>query len=76
MDHNEGMPNLSYVVKLNRCWCDCGKYQAFRVHCSHVILACAHARQDAYSILSDIYKAITIMNVCNEDFAVLPMEEY
>jgi hypothetical protein len=26
MDLNKGMPNLSYVVKLNRSWCDYGKF--------------------------------------------------
>ncbi|CAK8568754.1 unnamed protein product [Lathyrus sativus] len=76
MDHSEGRPNFSYVVRLNRCWCDYGKYQAFRVPCSHVIAACAHARQDAYGYLSDVYKAINVMNVYNEGFAVLPMEDY
>ncbi|CAK8566447.1 unnamed protein product [Lathyrus sativus] len=76
MDHNEGKPDLSYVVRLNRCWCDCVKYQAFRVPCSHVIAACAHARQDAYGYLSDVYKAINIMSVYNEGFTVLPMEDY
>ncbi|CAK8575841.1 unnamed protein product [Lathyrus sativus] len=76
MDHNEGRPNLSYAIRLNRCWCDCGNYQAFLVPCSHVIAACAHARQDAYGYLSDVYKAINVMNVYNEGFTVLPMEDY
>ena len=76
MDHNEGMPNLFYVVRLNRSWCDCGKFQVFRIPCSHVIAACAHTRQDAYNHLFDVYKAITVMNVYNESFSVLAMEEY
>ncbi|CAK8534128.1 unnamed protein product [Lathyrus sativus] len=76
MDHNEGRPNLSYAVSLNRCWCDCGKYQAFRLPCSHVIAECAHARQDAYGYLSDVYKVINVMNAYNEGFAVLPIKDY
>ncbi|CAK8535186.1 unnamed protein product [Lathyrus sativus] len=66
----------SYAVRLYRCRCDCGKYQAFSVPCSRDIAACAHAPQDAYSHLSDVYKAINVMNVYSKGFAVLPMEEY
>ena len=76
MDHNEGRPNLSYDVKLNRSWCDCGKFQAFCIPCSHVIAVYTHTRQDAYSHLYDVYKAITVMNMYNKSFSVLPMEEY
>jgi hypothetical protein len=76
MDHNEGRPNLAYVVRLKRSWCDCGKFQAFHIPCSHVIAACAYTRQDAYNHLSDVYKANTIMNVYSQSFSVLPMEDY
>jgi hypothetical protein len=76
MDHNEGRPNLAYAVKLNRSWCDCEKFQAFRILCSHVIVARTHTRYDAHNHLSDVYKAITVMNVYNKSFSVLPMEEY
>ncbi|KAI5448199.1 hypothetical protein KIW84_015572 [Lathyrus oleraceus] len=76
MDHNEGRPNLAYAVRLNKSWCDCGKFQAFRIPCSHVIASCAYTRQDAYSHLFDVYKANTIMNIYNQSFSVLPMEDY
>jgi hypothetical protein len=76
MDHNEGRTNLSYAVRLNRSWCDCGKFQAFRIPFSHVIVACTHTLQDAYNHISDVYKTITVMNVYNKSFSVLPMEKY
>ena len=76
MDHNEGRPNLSYAVKLNRSWCDCVKFQAYCILCSHVITTCAHTHQDAYNHLFDVYKAIIVMNAYNKNFSVLPMEEY
>lgn len=46
MDHNEGRPRGYYRVELDRSWCDCGKFQAFRMPCSHVLAACAHARNE------------------------------
>ena len=76
MGNSDGRPNLAYAVKLHRSWCDCGKFQAFRIPCSHVIAACAYTRQDAYTHLSDVYKANTIMNVYSQSFSVLPMEDY
>ena len=46
MDHNEGMSRGHYRVKLDRDWCDCGKFQVFRMLCSHVMAACSKVRQD------------------------------
>lgn len=52
----------------------------FNVKCTdsrrYVIVACTHTPQDAYNRLSDVYKAINIMNVYNESFVVLAIEEY
>lgn len=76
MDHNEGRPNLSYAVRLSNGWCDCGKFQAFRMPCSHVIAACAYTRWDAYSHLSNVYRVDSLMNVYNKCFHVVAMEEY
>ena len=75
MDHNGGRPNLSYVIRLNRSWCHCGKFQAFRMPCSHVIATCAYTLQDAYSHLSNVYRVDSIMNVYSECFHVVVMEE-
>lgn len=60
MDHNDGRPNLTYVVKLNRGGCNCGKFQTFRVPCSHVIVACTYTRQSAYIQLSDVTRSLTL----------------
>lgn len=59
MDHNEGMPNLAYAVRLNTDWCHCEKFQVFHIPCSHVIAACAYTHMDAYSHLSNVYGSIT-----------------
>src|ERR1044072_9638413 len=46
IDHNKGLARQEYRVKLPSRWCDCGKFQAFRMSCSHVIESCAHVHQD------------------------------
>ncbi|XP_073222422.1 uncharacterized protein [Cicer arietinum] len=40
----EVQPIGHFEVNLQRKWCDCGKFQALHVPCSHVIDACSYAR--------------------------------
>ena len=63
IDHNEGLPRQEYRVMLPSRWCDCGRFQAFRMLCSHVIAACAHTHQDALQLLSNVYKYETLLTV-------------
>lgn len=76
IDHNEGLPRQQYRVLLDDHWCDCGKFQAFRMPCSHVIAACAFAHRDALSLLSPIYKAETLLQVYSVAFPVVAKEDY
>ncbi|XP_058784552.1 uncharacterized protein LOC131659363 [Vicia villosa] len=76
MDHGEGKPMGDYKVNLRDLWCDCGKYQAYRVPCSHVIAACSMVRQDAYALLSDDYRVSNLFGVYSTSFPVLPLDEY
>ncbi|XP_058775566.1 uncharacterized protein LOC131649828 [Vicia villosa] len=69
IDHNEGLPRQQYQVLLDDHWCDCGKFQAFCMPCSHVIAACAFAHRDALSLLSPIYKAETLLQVYSMAFS-------
>lgn len=70
------MPNGDYRVQSNRGWCDCGKFQAFRMRFSHVITTCSYARQDASKHLSDVYKVVNIFNIYNNSFLVVALEDY
>lgn len=65
-----------YRVGLDRGWCDCGKFQAFCMPCSHVITVCSKAWQDPSNLLSIIYKAISICNVYNNSFLLVAKEDY
>lgn len=76
IDHNEGLPRQEYRVLLSDGWCDYGKFQAFRMPCSHVIAACSYAHEDALTILSPIYKAETLLGVYNNAFPVVAKEDY
>ncbi|XP_058775069.1 uncharacterized protein LOC131649320 [Vicia villosa] len=70
------VPRQEYRVLLEERWCDCGKFQAFRMPCSHVIAACAHSHLDALALLSPIYKSETLLHVYNNGFAVVAKEDY
>ncbi|CAK8564722.1 unnamed protein product [Lathyrus sativus] len=76
MDHGEGKPMGHYKVDLLNGWCDCGKFQAFRVPCSHVTDACSNVRHDAYTLLSDVYRVTNLFGVYSASFPVMPCDEY
>ncbi|XP_058734136.1 uncharacterized protein LOC131605848 [Vicia villosa] len=58
IDHNEGLPRQQYRVLTDEGWCDCGKFQAFRMPCSHVIAA---------SIVQDGYESPDVLVVSSGD---------
>ncbi|XP_058740927.1 uncharacterized protein LOC131613257 [Vicia villosa] len=76
IEHNEGFPRQQYQVLLNDHWCDCGKFEAFRMPCSHVIAACAFSHRDALSLLSPIYKAETLLQVYRVAFPVVAKKDF
>ncbi|CAK8538229.1 unnamed protein product [Lathyrus sativus] len=76
MDHGEGKPMGHYKVDLLNGWCDCGKFQAFRVPFSHVIAACSNVRHDACALLSDVYRVTNLFGVYNASFPVMSCDEY
>ncbi|CAK8543849.1 unnamed protein product [Lathyrus sativus] len=76
MDHGEGKPIGHYKVNLLNGWCNCRKFQAYHVSCSHVIAACSNMRHDAYALLSDVYRVTNLFGVYSTNFSVLPNDEY
>ncbi|XP_058783116.1 uncharacterized protein LOC131657771 [Vicia villosa] len=75
IDHNVGLPRQEYWVILEERWCDCRKFQAFCMPCSHVIAACAHSHIDALTLLSPIYMSETLLYIYNTDFVVVAKED-
>ncbi|CAK8541689.1 unnamed protein product [Lathyrus sativus] len=76
MDHGEGKPMGHYKVDLLNGWCDCEKFQAYRVPCSHVIAACSNVRHDAYALLSDVYRVTNLFGGYSASFLVMSCDEY
>ncbi|XP_050876456.1 protein disulfide-isomerase 2-3-like [Lathyrus oleraceus] len=76
LGHDKGKPMGHYKVNLINGWCDFGKFQAYCVLCSRVIIACFMMRQDIYALLSDVYKVTNLFGVYNTSFPVLPNDEY
>lgn len=76
MDHNEGKPKGYYRVELDIGWWDYGKFQAFRMPCSYVIITCLKARHDPSNLLFVVYKVINICNVYNNMFLVVAKKDY
>jgi len=37
---------MSFIVKLNEWWCDCGEFQALRLPCAHVMVVCSYSHLD------------------------------
>lgn len=76
MDYSEWKSMGRYKVDMLNGWSDCGKFQAYRVPCSHVIDTRSGVRQDTYAHLSNVYKVVNLFGVYNIIFPVLPYEKY
>ncbi|XP_050897043.1 uncharacterized protein LOC127103845 [Lathyrus oleraceus] len=75
INHNNGQPTGTFSVDLRKQHCDCGKFQAFHLPCSHVIVTCLSIRQD-YSIhILDVFKILNVFKVYKESFLGLLHEE-
>ncbi|CAK8539064.1 unnamed protein product [Lathyrus sativus] len=76
MDHDERKPMGHYKVNLINGWYDCGKFQTYRVPCSHVIVAWSNACHKTYALFSNVYKVANLFGVYNTSFSVLSYSEY
>ncbi|XP_050916681.1 uncharacterized protein LOC127131827 [Lathyrus oleraceus] len=75
INQNDGRPTGTFSVDLRKQHCDCGKFQAFHLPYSHVIVACSSIRQN-YSIhIPDVFKILNAFKVYKESFLGLTHEE-
>jgi len=51
----EERPPGRFAVRLDKFWCDCGKFQEVHLPCSHVLAACKHAHHDFAMYISPLY---------------------
>ncbi|KAK5838997.1 hypothetical protein PVK06_007750 [Gossypium arboreum] len=54
--------------------CDCGKFDALRYPCAHIIAACQNLRLDPMSYVDEVYKLETMYNMWRHVFPPVPGE--
>ncbi|KAH1056549.1 hypothetical protein J1N35_034614 [Gossypium stocksii] len=59
----EGIIGRQYHVHLRNRTCDCGRFDALRYPCAHVITACQNLRIDPMSYVDEVYRIQTMYNV-------------
>ena len=72
----ERIVTSNYKVNLNERWCDCGKFQAQRYPCSHVVATCTHVYIDCMLHMDNVYRLETISNVYRHEFQPIGHEDY
>ncbi|CAK8531310.1 unnamed protein product [Lathyrus sativus] len=72
INQHDGRPLGTFSVDLRRGWCDCGRFQAFHLPCSHVIVACSSIRKDHNMHIPDVFKVLSVFKVYSESFLGLP----
>ncbi|PPR85489.1 hypothetical protein GOBAR_AA35201 [Gossypium barbadense] len=73
MSH-EGIIGGQYRVHLRNRICDCGRFDAFRYPCAHVIAACQNLCLDPMSYVDEVYKLETMYNMWRYVFPSIPDE--
>ncbi|PPS20313.1 hypothetical protein GOBAR_AA00267 [Gossypium barbadense] len=71
---HEGIIGRQYRVHLRNRICDCGRFDALRYPCTHVIAACQNLRLDPMSYVDKVYKLKTMYNVWKHVFPPVPDE--
>ncbi|CAK8577818.1 unnamed protein product [Lathyrus sativus] len=75
INQNDDRSTGTFSINLRKRWCDCGKFQAFHLPCSHVIATCSSICRD-YSIhISNVFKILNVFKVYKESFLGLPHKE-
>ncbi|PPR88309.1 hypothetical protein GOBAR_AA32385 [Gossypium barbadense] len=70
----EGIIGGQYRVHLRNRTCDCGRFDALRYPCSHVIAACQNLRIDPMRYVDEMYRIQTMYNVWRHVFPPVPDE--
>ncbi|XP_058772701.1 uncharacterized protein LOC131646752 [Vicia villosa] len=75
INRNDGRSTSTYGVDLRKRTCDCGKFQAFHLPCSHVIAACESISQDYTIHIPDMFKIQHVFKVYQQSFQILPHQD-
>ncbi|XP_074352751.1 uncharacterized protein LOC141691899 [Apium graveolens] len=61
-----------HTVRIPEYLCSCGKWQAYRIPCSHVIACCAHLNLSHELLVDEIYRFENVSMVYNGVFEPIP----
>ncbi|XP_017431794.1 uncharacterized protein LOC108339163 [Vigna angularis] len=67
---------LSYKVRLNEWWYDCGHFQATRLPCHHVIAVCAYSHIPLTQVIDPVYSLNNIYKAYEVQFHPIQNEDY
>nr|XP_007157938.1 hypothetical protein PHAVU_002G110700g [Phaseolus vulgaris]ESW29932.1 hypothetical protein PHAVU_002G110700g [Phaseolus vulgaris] len=59
---------MTYTVKLNEWWCDCGEFQAIHLPCPHVIIVCSFCHLQVTTFVAPIYRLHNILKAYEVQF--------
>lgn len=76
IDHKEGLPKGEYKVDLQNKWCDCGRFRALHLPCSHVIAACSSFCHDYKTFVDNKFTNECVYAVYNIHFDVVHHQTY
>ncbi|CAK8571576.1 unnamed protein product [Lathyrus sativus] len=75
INQNDGRSMGTFSVDLRNRWCDCGKFQAFHLPCSHVIVTYSSIRENYTIHIPEVFTVLNVFKVYKESFMGLPHEE-
>ena len=72
----EVQPAGNFMVRLDKRWCDFGKFQKLYKPCSHVVVACKHAYHEYMNYIHIVFTLESASNVYRGLFGELCNEAY
>jgi len=67
---------MSYRVKLNEWWCDCGEFQVLKLPCPHVIVVCSFCHLQLGTFVSLVYSLNNIFKTYEIQFHLVHNHDY
>jgi len=67
---------ISFTIRLNDWWCDCGHFQASRLPCHHVIAVCSFGHMPLSNFIDPVYTLDNINKAYQVQFHPLRNEDY
>jgi len=67
---------MSFTVKLNEWWCDCGEFQALMLPCAHVMAVCSYSHLNFSMFVAPVYTLHNIFKAYETQFHPIQNQDY